>query len=241
MGIIVPAIIPTSREDLEAKLGLLEGVSTEVQVDIVDGVFASPASWPYKDDPTEPSRMLSEGCFLPSVSSLHIEIDLMSRDPEATSGAWIGLGAVRLTVHAESTPYLARFLEDTRVRYGHDAGFAPGLLSIGLAVGTDTDLALVEKYLDRIEYVQFMGIRTIGRQGEPFDPRVIARIKSFRKRYPAVPVQVDGGVTLSNAAALLEAGVSRIVVGSAIWKTADPVAAYRELDALTERHGLYEG
>jgi len=240
MGIIVPALIPVSREDLEAKLRKLEGVCEEVQIDIVDGVFASPASWPYIQDHAEPSRMLAEGLMFPGADTFKIEVDLMSQDPESMSGTWIGLGAVRLTIHAESTRYLARFLENTKILYGHDAGFAPDLLSIGLAIGGDTDLALIEKYLDRVEYVQFMGIRKIGRQGEPFDPRVIARIKAFRKKYPNVRVQVDGGITLSNAPQLLEAGVSRLVVGSAIWKQEDPVAAYQELAALTERHGLYE-
>ncbi|HWH16312.1 MAG TPA: hypothetical protein VNU25_01875 [Candidatus Paceibacterota bacterium] len=240
MGIIVPAVIPASRQDLADKLGLLEGVCEEVQIDIVDGIYASPPSWPYREDHAEPSRMLAEGSMLPGVSSLRLEIDLMSQDPESIAGTWIGLGATRLTIHAESTRYLGRFLENIRVLYGHDAGFAPDLLSIGLAIGADTDLALIEKYLDRIEYVQFMGIRKIGRQGEPFDPRVIARVKAFRKKYPRVQVQVDGGITLSNAPQLLDAGVARLVVGSAIWKQEDPVAAYRALNELTEKHGLYE-
>lgn len=240
MGIIVPAIIPTSREDLETKLKTLQGVCEEVQIDIVDGAYASPASWPYNGDHAEPSRMLAEGLMFPGADAFRLEVDLMSEDTESMSGTWIGLGAVRLTVHAESTRYLGRFLENTKTLYGHDAGFAPDLLSIGLAIGADTDLALIEKYLDRVEYVQFMGIRKIGRQGEPFDPRVIARIKSFRKKYPKVPVQVDGGITLSNAPDLLTAGVARLVVGSAIWKQEDPVAAYRALDQLTQEHGLYE-
>lgn len=239
MGIIVPAVIPTSRKDLEDKLAMLTGVCEEVQIDIVDGVFATPASWPYVEDHAEPSRMLAEGLVFPGADSFRIEVDLMSQDPESTSGTWIGLGAVRLTVHAESTRYLARFLENTETLYGHDVGFAPDLLSIGLAIGGDTDIALVEKYLDRIEYVQFMGIRKIGRQGEPFDPRVMGRISAIRKAHPKVPIQVDGGVTLSNAPQLLDAGVSRLVVGSAIWKQEDPAAAYRELSALTEKHGLY--
>ncbi len=240
MGIIVPAVIPTSLEDLRSKLTLFEGVCQEIQVDIVDGEYASPASWPYIGDHAEPSRLLAEGNMLPSAGALKIDIDLMSRDPESSAGTWIGLGATRLTIHAESTRYLGRFLENIRTIYGHDAGFAPDLLSIGLAIGADTDLALIEKYLDRVEYVQFMGIKRIGRQGEPFDPRVITRIKAFRKKYPRTPVQVDGGVTLTNAPALLDAGVARLVVGSAIWKQEDPVAAYHALNALTEQHGLYE-
>ena len=239
MGIIVPAILPTSRADLEQKLGVLDGMCDEVQVDIVDGVYAAPATWPYTSDASEPSRMLAEGMFLPMAGRFRMEIDLMSGDPESVAGTWIGLGAARLTVHAQSTRYLPRFLASTRSLYGHDKEFASDLLALGLAIGAETDVALIEPYLDKVDYVQFMGIRTIGRQGEPFDMRTIARVRAFRKKYPKMPISVDGGVTLENAPALLDAGVSRLVVGSAIWRAADPLAAYRALDALTEQHGLY--
>ncbi len=239
MGIIVPAIIPTSREDLAAKLAVFEGVCEEIQIDIVDGVYAKPASWPYAADPSEPSRMLADGELLPRADRFRFEIDLMSGDPESVGGTWIGLGATRLTIHAESTRFLPRFLASTKSLYGHDKDFSSNLLSLGLAIGIETDIALIEPYVPSVDYVQFMGIASIGKQGQPFDQRVVARIRAFRKKYPKTPVQVDGGVTLESAAVLLDAGVSRLVVGSAIWKSGDPVAAYHALHALTERHGLY--
>ncbi|MES2931734.1 MAG: hypothetical protein V4682_03500 [Patescibacteria group bacterium] len=239
MGIIVPAIIPTSRQDLEEKLSTLSGLCEEVQVDIVDGVFAGPKSWPYITDAAEPSRMLNAGELLPRAGDFRFEIDLMSADPESVAGAWIGLGASRLTVHSESTRFIPRFLSSTYGTYGHDADFTPGLLSLGLSIGIETDLALIEPHLKKIDYVQFMGIRKIGHQGEPFDVRVFAKIAMFKKRYPTIEIQVDGGVTLENAPKLLEAGVKRLVVGSALWKAPDIAARYREFDELTQRHGIY--
>lgn len=240
MGIIVPAIIPTSKADLAEKLSRFSGVCEEVQIDIVDGVFAKPASWPYREDPSEPSRMLAEGELFPHAGEFRFEIDLMSGDPESSAGSWIELGATRLTIHAASTRYLSRFMANARSLYGHDKDFAPGLITLGLAIGAQTDTTLLEPYLKDIDYVQFMGIRTIGHQGEPFDRGVLARISAFKKKYPKIPVTVDGGVTMENAPELLRAGVSRLVVGSAIWKTTDPIAAYHALDALTTTHGIYE-
>lgn len=239
MGIIVPAIIPTSRHDLDEKLSRLSGLCEEVQIDIVDGVFAGPPSWPYITDANEPVQMLADGELLPKAGEFKIEIDLMSADPESVAGTWIGLGASRLTVHSESTRFIPRFLQSTSEQYGHDAGFTPGLLSLGLSIGIETDLALIEPHIERIEYVQFMGIRKIGHQGEPFDTRVFPKIAAFRKRYPHIEVQVDGGVTLENAPKLLDAGVKRLIVGSALWKAPDLAARYREFDELTERHGIY--
>ncbi|MES2668190.1 MAG: hypothetical protein V4644_00650 [Patescibacteria group bacterium] len=240
MGIIVPAIIPASRQDLEDKLALLSGLAKEVQVDIVDGVYAGPASWPYAEDVAEPSRMLAEGEMLPHAGEFGYEIDLMSGDPESSAGTWIGLGASRLTVHVESTRFVPRFLKHTKVAYGHDTEFSAGLLSVGLAIGSETDIAVLEPFLEDIDYVQFMGIRTIGHQGEPFSQAVLPRIIAFKKKHPDMPVTVDGGITREIAPKLLEAGVSRLIVGSAIWKAPDPLAALRDLHKLTEMHGIYE-
>ena len=61
MSIIVPAILPSSRRDLVTKLDALAGLVDEVQVDIVDGLFAGPATWPYDTGPSELSRMLASG------------------------------------------------------------------------------------------------------------------------------------------------------------------------------------
>jgi len=240
MAVIVPAHIPASRADLEEKLERLSGLAEEIQIDIVDGRYANPASWPYAGNPAEPSRMLADGEMLPRCGEFRFEIDLMSADPESVAGTWIGLCATRITVHAESTRFLPRFLENAKTLYGHEKGFASELLSFGLALGVDTDIAIVEPYLKYIEYVQFMGIKSIGKQGQAFDARVLPKIAAFRKRYPDMPVQVDGGVSLATAPKLLQAGVSRLVVGSALFKAPDIAAAYREFVALTEAHGIYE-
>jgi ribulose-phosphate 3-epimerase len=240
MGVIVPAIVPVSRMDLEGKLARLSGLATDVQVDIVDGRFAAPASWPYATDASEPSRMLAAGEMFPRCDEFRIEIDLMSENPESTSGAFIGLCATRLTVHVESTRFLPRFIEDTKEVYGHDKDFVPELLSLGLAIGTETDIAALEPYLESVAYVQFMGIRTIGHQGEPFDPRVLQRVKAFKRAHPSVKVQVDGGVNSTNAAQLLSAGVSRLIVGSDLWNAPDLAAEMRTLNAIAQTYGLYD-
>jgi len=235
MGIIVPAILPTSREDLDEKLSRLVGLTTDVQIDVVDGRFASPASWPYSGGTKE----LAAG-GLPQAESLRMEIDLMVSDPELVTGSWIATGATRILAHLESTNYLPRLITDLKVKYGHDKGFAPDLLSFGLAINIATELAMLEPYIDDLDYVQFMGIRQIGKQGQAFDTGVLDKIKKFRSLHPDIPVQVDGGVSLASAPLLLAAGVSRLIVGSALWKAPDLKEALDRLNALTQTHGIYE-
>ena len=191
MSIIVPAILPASREDLVEKLDALSGLVDEVQVDIVDGVFASPLTWPYDKGPGELTRLVQGGEILPHSGECRIEVDLMVANPELTAGAWIELGASRVTIHAGSVGHFPKLLEEFKTIYGHDKGFATSLLAIGIAVPPAVDPEILAPYLEQIDYVQFMGIKKIGRQGEPFDPAILKAIQRFRLRHPTVPVQVD--------------------------------------------------
>lgn len=237
MGAIIPAILPSSRDDLEAKLSRLHGLAHAVQVDLVDGRYASPATWPYAGK--ENAALEGDG-LLPYVGQFQFEFDLMVENPGQVAGAWIDHGVTRLTLHAQSTRDLGAVIRKLQHDYGHDKGFAPDLLALGLAVGVETDMAMIAPYLDQIDYVQFMGIRTIGRQGEPFDSRIVRRIVAFRKEHPDIPVQVDGGVNLTTAPILLDAGVSRLIVGSGLWKAPNLEAELRKYQQLAQEYGIYE-
>ena len=240
MDFVVPAVLPTSREDLEKKLALfaqLPSVS-RVQIDVVDGKFASPASWPYTAA-AELRGMVERGDLLPNTHCLEYEVDLMCFDAERAAGDWLALGATRLTFHAETATDLPRLLASLRKRYGGGTDLAlTSLVSFGLALNLGSDLALIEPCLGEIEYVQFMGIATIGKQGQPFDRRVFEKVRVFRERHPEVPVQIDGGVSLESAKELLALGVSNLIAGSAILRAADPAAAVRAFEALRSPYSV---
>jgi ribulose-phosphate 3-epimerase len=236
---IIPAILPVSREDLERRLARLAeaGIEGFVQIDSVDGRFAGRPSWPYTGR-GEFAQMLAQGENLPFSSRFRFDIDLMVLGPEQVTGSWIALGASRLSLHVESTSHLPQVIEDLRRRYGHDPSFS-GLLSVGLAIGLSSDPALLEPYLAHADYVQFMGIATIGAQGQPFERRTIERVHAFHQAHPEIPIQVDGGVTRASAPALLAAGASRLVVGHELFEAPDLRAEYDALAALLDRYGRY--
>lgn len=235
MGAIIPAILPQSREDLAEKLLRLQGLVDEVQVDIVDGTVGGHAAWPYSHGRVA----IEDDQIMPYLGPLRFEADLLVENPEELLGTWIRTGATRITVHAETTRNLPQVVRDIRTRYGYDKDFAPDLLSFGLSVNIGTDVSLIEPYLDQCDYVQFMGIAHIGMQGEPFDTRALQKISGFHKKYPDMMIQVDGGVSLETAPALLQAGATRLVVGSALWKRPDVSVAIGEFRTLLEEYGLY--
>lgn len=236
MGVIIPAVLVPSRRDLEETLARLAGLVDAVQVDIVDGRFVGPPTWPYSEK--EELGILEGTSQFPHLGEFKFEVDLMVENPEEQIGAWVDAGVERILVHIESVRSMERVIE-TMKRYGHEKGFAPDLLSLGIAINIDTDIAAIEPYLADTDYVQFMGIKTIGKQGQPFDERVLRKIEAFRKKHPGMPVQVDGAVSEKTAPALLSVGVDRLCIGSALLKAPDIGAALHRFQELAEEYGRY--
>jgi ribulose-phosphate 3-epimerase len=233
MSIIIPAILVESREELDKTLARLSPIPQieAVQIDIVDGAFASPPSWPYAGNAE---------WELPMTERFRYDLDLMIREPESSAARWIELGAGSITLHAESTKTLSDTVATFKKRYGHEAGLTSGLLSLGIALNIDTPLNVLSPIISDIDYVQLMGIAHIGRQGEPFDKRVIPKIKELRTLHPGTPVYIDGGVSLQSAPDLLSAGASRLIVGSALLRADSIEAELTAFESLGEQYGIYE-
>ncbi|PIR83475.1 hypothetical protein COU19_00020 [Candidatus Kaiserbacteria bacterium CG10_big_fil_rev_8_21_14_0_10_56_12] len=222
MRLLVPAVIPASYRELIDALAYIDQIpSRRVQVDFVDGSFASPASWPFNVPGADLHDHVGQGIFLPRLDRVKYEADLLCKEPEKIVADLINFGFVRLTLHAEATDDVSGLIARMRHLVGAEANFIASLVSIGLSINLDTPVDVLDKHFDEVEYVQFMGVKIIGRQGEPFDPRVIEKVRAFRKAHPTAYIQVDGGVSLENAKDLVEAGVSRLIVGSAIMHATD--------------------
>ncbi|MBU6320959.1 MAG: hypothetical protein KGI78_00665 [Patescibacteria group bacterium] len=245
MSAIIPAILPRTREELAAalrKLAPIAGV-TVVQIDAVDGRFVASASWPY----AEPARLGAadlarelQDVLAPYAGRFVIDADLMVADQIEAAEAWLAAGASRVTLHIEALGEPLRALAALEHRLGRRQGGKP--YELGLAAGLGTDLARLASLIPhaRPDYVQLMGIRTIGRQHEPFDARVLARVRALRARYPRLVIQVDGGVSAETTRALIDAGADRLVAGHAILGAADSAAAFASLATIAAGDARYD-
>lgn len=228
MTFVTPAVLPSSRDDLKEKLSLFASLPLveRIQIDVVDGVFARPASWPYKT-PGDLEAMVEHGEMLPRPDRFSYEIDLMCLNAERAAGKWLSLGANRLTFHAEGVTDIGRLFASVRSRYG-----GPSVVALGIALDVASNLNMIETILHEVAYVQFMGISRIGRQGQPFDERVYEKVRIFRARHPHIPLQIDGGITHAVAKKCLALGVDHFVVGSGIVRASDPVKAITAFENL---------
>ena len=212
---IIPAIIPQSFADLVEQVQKIKGLP-EVHIDVVDGVFTTTTSWPYSagDDVTKALELLS-------VFSL--EVDLMVAKPIPAAQAWLKAGADQLVFHIEtiSVDALKDFMQ-----------FCP--VSVGVALNSATPLTQLYPYLGLVDYVQCMGIATIGSQGQPFDESVMARIAQLQKEFPNLLLSIDGSMNETTIPKVMAMGVKRIIVGSAVMGVVEPKVAYSKLTALAK-------
>lgn len=210
--IIIPAVIPESVNDLEDKLQRVRGMARMVQIDVCDGRLTPEASWPYIEDRGEFQSVLDQEQGMPLWDSFDFEIDLMVLNPLREYEKWIDAGASRIIIHLKGAE---KNLNEII------AGIKECGVEVGIALGVDESIEKIEEYIPLIDSIQCMGIKRIGFQGEPFEESVLSKIKEIKAKYPQMPVSVDGGVNFDTAPLLVEAGVNRLVVGSAIFNQGD--------------------
>ncbi|MCG2694861.1 hypothetical protein L6261_02135 [Candidatus Parcubacteria bacterium] len=204
---IIPAIIPKSLEDLREKISLVKDQDISfVQVDITDGIFVPSKSWPFNDS-TWNSGIHFE---IPFCKEINIELDLMVKTPEEKISDWLDMGVKRIIIHVESTEKFDEIIDKLK-----------GKVEIGIAFNIDTPFEPYINLLEKIDFIQLMGIEKIGFQGELFSEKIFDKIKNLRNTKSDVIISVDGGVNLENAPRLIETGVNRLVVGSAIFESGD--------------------
>ena len=240
MQLVTPAILPKSFSELHEKVNSVKTFAEKVQVDICDGNYVDAKTWPYTNAGPSIEEMLRRGETLPDAGVLHYSMDLMVSNPDEVVGDFIGLGATEIIIHFKSTKDFKKTIKLITEKYGYDKEFAPDLLSVGMAVPIDLPLTEFAPYVQYVDFIQFMGIVNIGKQGQVFDSRVIAKVRDFHKRYPDTTIQIDGGVSLSTAPGLLDAGADRLVVGSALFNTPNVSNTIKEFEKLSEHYGIYE-
>lgn len=179
-----------------------------------------------------------DGRFVPNLSvgvpivaavrratTLPVDVHLMMVEPERYIQAFIDAGADILTVHVEATVHLHRTLQAIS-----EAGAVAGV-----TLNPATPLVMVEEVLAIAGQVLVMSVNP-GFGGQAFIPAALGRVRRLKqmisRQSSSCVIQVDGGINASNIGAVVEAGATKIVAGSAVYGAAEPVGeAVRALRA----------
>lgn len=198
--ILSPSLLSARIGNLEAELHELEAAGLQwVHWDIMDGHFVP--------NITFGQHVIHQ---LRPCSSLFFDVHLMISSPERYISDFHAAGANLVVIHVEATVHLQRVVSEI-----HRLG-----MKAGVALNPATPLSVLEYILDDIDLVLLMSVNP-GFGGQHFLSSTYEKIYNLRKmideRKKTILIQVDGGVTLSNTKALLDAGTDVIVCGSAFF------------------------
>ena len=162
------------------------------------------------------------------VATRPLDVHLMIEQPDRYVEDFIANGAAMVSVHVEVVPHLHRTLSLIR-SLGARAG---------AVLNPATPASVLEDVVQDLDYVVVMAVNP-GFGGQSFIPNSIEKIRRVRslldRARATATIEVDGGVDLGNAAAVVDAGADILVAGNAIFGSADAEAATRALRAAAER------
>jgi ribulose-phosphate 3-epimerase len=210
--LIAPSILSADFASLGASITAAEsGGADLIHVDVMDGHFV-------------PNITIGPPVVkaVKRVAHVPLDVHLMITDPDRYAEAFVEAGASMLSVHVEVLPHLHRSIS-----------FIKGLgAKAGVVLNPSTPVVTLEEIAGDVDFVLVMSVNP-GFGGQSFIPRSEHKVRAVRemldKAGNRAPVEIDGGIDLSNIARVVEAGAEIVVAGSAIFNTADPGAATRAL------------
>ena len=215
MAIIAPSLLAADFLHLERECTMVNESEAEwLHLDVMDGRFVPNISFglPVIEMVTRINKKISD-------------VHLMIVEPEKYINAFKAAGAQVLSIHLEACPHLHRNIEQIR-SLGMDAG---------VAVNPHSPIDLLKDILHDIQVVNLMSVNP-GFGGQKFIPHTLVKIKLLRRMIDEkgmnAKIQIDGGVTVENAAEIIAAGADVLVVGNTVFKSSDPIATIHRLKQL---------
>jgi ribulose-phosphate 3-epimerase len=209
---IAPSILSADFAALGAAIAAAEhGGADLIHVDVMDGHFVPNIT-------IGPPVVKS----IKRVAKVPLDVHLMITDPDKYAEAFADAGADMLSVHVEVLPHLHR-----SITYIKSLG-----VKAGVVLNPSTPVVAIEEIAGDVDFVLVMSVNP-GFGGQKFIPRSEQKVRAVRalldRAGNPAPIEIDGGIDLSNIARVVEAGVEIVVAGSAIFHAPDPSAATRAL------------
>ena len=215
MAIVAPSLLASNFLKLADECKMInESEADWFHLDVMDGRFVPNISF-----------------GLPVIEQLRktttkqFDVHLMIEEPEKYAQEFKNAGADRLIIHWEVCRNLHRNIQQIK-----SLG-----MKAAIAINPHTPVNFLSDILADIDQVCIMSVNP-GFGGQYFIPHTLEKIKSLKKmineKALKVLIEIDGGITLENAASVSNAGADVFVAGSTVFKSADPKATIAALKKL---------
>jgi ribulose-phosphate 3-epimerase len=210
--ILSPSLLAADFGNLQQAIEMVNNSEADwFHIDIMDGVFVPNISY---------GMPVLE--VIKKYAKKPLDVHLMIIDPDRYISTFAKLGSDILTVHYEACTHLHRTLQAIK---------AEGMKA-GVALNPHTPIAVLEDIIENVDEVLLMSVNP-GFGGQKFIENTYKKVQQAKKLIVEsgsnALIEIDGGVTLNNAQALIKAGADALVAGSFIFSAPNPALTISEL------------
>lgn len=209
---IAPSMLAADFLHLHKDVEMVNEHADLFHLDIMDGVFVPNLSYGFP---------IVEA--IAKIARKPLDTHLMIIEPEKYVERFVKAGSAMVSFHLNATKDPDAVLAQIR-SLGAKAG---------LVINPDLPVESLFPHLKNCDFVMLMSVFA-GFGGQKFIEATYDRVRALKAEIDAqgldIPIEVDGGVSASNAAQLVEAGAEILVAGSAVFKAENPstvIAAMR--------------
>lgn len=190
-------------EESKTFFALEKAKTNYFHIDVMDGKFVEKDTY---------NRMLNSTSYIKRISNLPLDVHLMVKDIDKAIEDFVAVDPNIITFHYEACKDKEQVMDVIKKIKECNC-------KVGISVKPETDIEEIYEFLPYVHVCLIMTVEP-GKGGQTLLTAMIDKIAKLKKYIDEnkieIDIEVDGGINLTNAALVADAGANILVSGTAI-------------------------